>query len=107
MPTARKAHRPVGRRPADRFVEITGPADGDYATWWARARVTFPASLLGDLQTEDVGTMFAALGQIIVEHNFPATDGSLAPSLDLVDPYEGIVAIVDVLSSTLKTLPPR
>lgn len=97
--------RVAGRRPAPRTVEVTGL--GEYETWRAKARADFPARLLDPMETGKLGPIMDALDKIILEHNFPDTDGSIADSLSDVDPYDGVVHMAGQITEAITRLPPR
>lgn len=97
--------RPVAARPATRVVEVE--LAGEFAGWWARARADFPASLLADLGAGDPGRVVAVLEAIVLEHNLPTSDGSLASSIGAVDPYDGLLAIGRGIFEAIAKLPNR
>lgn len=102
----RQLRRRPAKRPAPRTVDVTIDA-GDFEGWSATCRVDFSAHVLVDLQSGDVARMLAALDAIIVDHNLPNGDGELAASMADVDPWAGLLAIVDELGEALRRLPPR
>ncbi len=97
--------RRAARKPSVRTVELHGT--GELAEWVARARVDFPAQWLVELQSHDFGKVLAVLDRVLVEHNFPDADGNVAATMADVDPFTGLLEIVDRLGDVLKTLPPR
>lgn len=102
--TARQ-RRAVGAKPKPRTVEVTG--SDLWATWACTARVDFPARLLADLQSGSVDRILAAMGVIIVSHNFPGEDGELAADLGSVDPYTGLVAMAGEVIDAIGKVPNR
>jgi hypothetical protein len=97
--------RKAGGRPAPRTIEVSGL--GEFADWWCRARVDFRTGWLADLSSGNVERIVAALGRIILEHNFPAESGEIAETLDDVDPYDGLMHVAGELADALGKLPPR
>lgn len=95
----------VGARPPVRYVEIE--LDGAYEGWHCRALADFPAFRLADLQSGDMVRVLDALSIIVTEHNFPQTDGTLAPELGLVDPYGGLTAAATAIFEEIARLPNR
>jgi hypothetical protein len=65
--------------PEPRTVTVKGT--GKYASWEVTARVDFPARVLFDLQSTDLGTFYAAFDRIVVAHNFPDDAGEVAASM--------------------------
>lgn len=104
--TSRRNGRKPAPRPAPRSVTVE-LTSGDFAGWSAVCRADFPASVLVDLQSADMARMLAALDRIIVDHNMPTTDGSIAETMADVDPWGGLLAIADELGEALQRLPPR
>lgn len=105
MPQPRRRPLTVAKRPAPRIVPIDLPAP--YTGWHARARADFPAKLLADLQTNDVDRVIRALDGIVIEHNFPNEEGTLAASIGDVDPYDAVVTLGIAVIDALGALPNR
>lgn len=102
LPVKRRA----AKRPTTRTVEV-GISSGDFEGWQATFRVDFPAKLLEDFESQSALRVMAALQQIVIEHNFPDSEGEVAASLMEVDPYTGLVAIADAYLEAIRALPPR
>ncbi len=100
------AKRRPAARPARRTVTAT-IEDGDFAGWSATAYADFPAGLLADLQSGDVGRIIGVLDRIVTEHNFPNDAGELAERMADVDPYQGLLAVAGELFDRLGKLPNR
>jgi hypothetical protein len=99
--------RKVAGRPEPRTVEVALGPDSDFPGWWCRAKADFPVRVLEDLQSGALERVIAALGRIIVEHNFPGEDGELAATLSDVDPARGLIAITAAISDGISSLPNR
>lgn len=102
----RPIRRRAARRPAPRVVTVTIEA-GDFAGWSATARADFPARLLADMQSGDIGRLLAVLDAIIVEHNFPNSEDGIAATMNDVDPYGGLVEVAGELFDAIGKLPNR
>lgn len=100
------ARRQVARKPAPRTAEAT-VSEGPYAGWYVKVRADFPAKLLAELQSGNIDRITAALDSIVVEHNLPGTDGTLAKSMADVDPYDGLFTLAGVAFDAIGKLPPR
>lgn len=71
-------------------------------------KADFPARLLVTLQKSDDPTeILTAFDSIVMDHNLPSADGSLAASLLDVDPYEGALAVIGAAFEAISKLPPR
>lgn len=101
-----RPRRTVARRPAPRSIEVELES-GEYAGWWCRVRVDFPAKVLRELQSNDVERILEAFGTIILEHNMPGADGELAATLGDVDPYDGLKVLAAEAFRRIDRLPPR
>lgn len=101
-----RPRRAVAKRPEPRTIEVA-ISEGDFEGWWALVRVDFPAALLEDIQSDNATRFLAASAKVIVEHNFPGTDGALAKTLADVDPYDGLVEIMRAFFDAKRSLPPR
>jgi hypothetical protein len=102
--------RPIRRqpasRPAPRTITVTIEA-GDFAGWSATARADFPARLLVKLESGKLSEVLEVLGEIIVDHNMPNSDGEIAASLADVDPYAGMLAVSNAIGEALGKVPNR
>ena len=98
--------RKAAKRPATRTVHVT-IAEGDFAGWECTARADFPASVLADLQSGDIGSIVDALGRIITDHNFPDEHDEIAETMREVDPYEGLLEVAGEVFTQLAKLPNR
>lgn len=94
----------IAHKPAERTVTVTGT--GEWSTWQATAKASFPARLLADLQSGNIDRIVTALDTIIVEHNFPGIEGKAEHMAD-VDPYEGLFAVAGEVFDAISRLPPR
>ena len=103
--TARKSGR-AAHRPAPRTVSVS-IAEGEFAGWEATARADFPASVLADMQGDDIGKIMAALDRVVITHNLPAEDGEVAARMADVDPYEGALKICEAIFDAIGKLPNR
>lgn len=103
LPTRRKS---TASRPTPRTVEVAVES-GDFQGWRATVRVDFPASVLGDMQSGNVEKIMRAAELVIVEHNMPDSEGYIATRLADVDPFGGIVAVLNLAMGAIKALPPR
>jgi hypothetical protein len=101
--TARRKGAP---RPKPRTIEA-GIAEGDFAGWKATVRIDFPAKLLGEFQSGNVDRILAAATLIVSDWNFPDSDGNVAETLADVDPFVGIVVVVNQAMGAIASLPPR
>lgn len=99
----RRPAKAVQRRTVHVLVE-----EGEYAGWEFTAYADFKARLLHDLQSGDVGRMFAAFDKIVVEHNFPDADDPsiIADSIADVD-RSAISDMADRLWDEIRKLPNR
>lgn len=95
----------VAKRPAGRTVQVD--LSGDFAGWSCTARGDFPAGLLADLASGDVGRIVSALDGIVLTHNFPGSDDQLAPNMAAVDPYDGLIAAGTAIFEAIGKLPNR
>lgn len=98
--------REAAKRPEARTVEVA-VSGGDFDGWAGTFRADFPAEVLYDLQSGNVERTIAAMAAIVVDHNFPDSDGEIANSLTDVDPYEGLIRVAFELIDTLANLPNR
>lgn len=98
--------RTAAKAPARRTVTAT-VSGGAFDGWEATAHVDFPARLLADLQSGDIGRILPALDKIITDHNMPDADGGVADSMGEVVPYDGMLEVARELLTTMQSLPPR
>lgn len=103
LPTRRKS---TAHRPKPRTVEVAVES-GDFEGWRATVRVDFPAKVLEDMQSGNVERIMRAAELVILEHNFPDSEGFVATRLTDVDPFGGIVAVLNLGMGAIKSLPPR
>lgn len=96
---------PVAPRPEPRTV-IVGVAEGRFAGWKARVLLDWPAELLEEFTSGDMARIMAGAERIIVEHNFPTTDGTHAPSLAKVDPVQGLLAVLKLVTAAVQSADP-
>lgn len=96
----------VARRPAPRTV-VVSIESGDFAGWGATAKADFPAGLLADLVSGDIGRIMKVLDTIIVDHNFPDSQDKLATSMAEVDPYAGLMEAAGQIFDAIGKLPNR
>lgn len=106
MSTVRQLKRRPAKRPAARTVTVT-IMSGDFEGWEATARADFPARLLTDLSSGDMGRIIAALDEIITEHNFPDAADELAETMADVDPYSGLIRVSTDIFDAIGKLPNR
>lgn len=95
----------VAPRPASRTVTVA--LTGEFAGWELTARADFPAAFLADLQSGQMDRIIAVLDTIVVEHNFPTTDGTLAASMGKVDPFDGLLVAGADIFAAIGKLPKR
>lgn len=98
-------HPVVAPRPETRFVEVH--LKGVFEGWYCKAKADFPASQLADLGSGDIGRIIEVLGAIVVDHNFPNGEGTLAEKIGDVDPYEGLLKAGEAIFEELGKLPNR
>ena len=98
--------RSTANRPKPRTIEVR-VAEGEYAGWQATIRIDFPASLLGDFQSGNVDKILAAAARVVIDHNFPDSEGFVATRLADVDPFVGIVVVINQAMGAIASLPPR
>jgi hypothetical protein len=80
---------------------------GPFAGWEAEARADFPASVLANLQSGDIGRIMEALDSIIISHNFPDSADQLAATMAEVDPYDGAIHMAGIIFDWINKLPNR
>lgn len=97
----------VAKRPPARTVDVTMPADSEFAGWRVIARADFPFRMIATLQSSNADDIIATLDAIVLEHNLPTTGGELASSMGDVDPYRGALAIAGEIFDALAKLPNR
>jgi hypothetical protein len=101
-----KVKRRAAKRPTVRTVQIT-VSEGDFAGWEATARADFPAGILADLQSGDLGRIIDALDTIVLDHNFPDSSDEVAATMREVDPYDGLLALSNEIFDAIGKLPNR
>ena len=102
--------RQIRRRPASRPAPRTVSVEirkGDFTGWEATARADFPARLLADLQSGQIGRIIDVLDAIIVDHNFPNEADELAERMGDVDPYAGLMEVAGAIFEAIGKLPNR
>jgi hypothetical protein len=92
-------------RPAPRTIRIDLPEP--YTGFYAIAKADFPARVLTDLQSGDFATAVDAFSRVVIEHNLPAEDGTTAPHLADVDPFDMVRIAMEKWGDELGKLPPR
>jgi hypothetical protein len=102
----RPIRRKPAKRPAIRTVHVL-LEDGDFAGWEATARADFPARLLSDLQSGNIGRIIGVLDAIVLDHNFPDEKDQLATSMGDVDPYDGLLEVAGGIFDAIGKLPNR
>jgi hypothetical protein len=102
----RPIRRRPAKRPATRTVEVVIKS-GDFEGWEATARADFPAKLLADLESGQIGKIITVLDAIIVSHNFPNADDEIAASMGDVDPYPGLMKVAGEIFDEIAKLPNR
>ena len=100
------ARRKPAKRPVSRTVTVA-IEEGDFAGWQATARADFPAGLLADLQSGDIGSIIGVLDKIITDHNFPDANDELAATMADVDPYDGLLTVSSEIFDAIGKLPNR
>lgn len=98
--------RQAAPRPAGRTVEVE-ISEGAYAGWRATCLVDYPIRLVRDLASGDLERVLAAIRRIVVDHNMPDESGEIAADVADVDPYGGLMAIMQALQEAQTRLPPR
>ena len=82
-------------------------AGGDFDGWSATCRADFRADWIADLQSGDIGKVIGVLDAIVLDHNMPSDDDTIAESMGQVDPYEGLLRVAGELFEAIAKLPPR
>lgn len=101
----RKLHRKAAKRPTPRTVTVTGT--GDFEGWEATARADFPAGLIADLQSGDIGRIIHVLDVIVLDHNMPDANDEIAKTMAEVDPYTGLMEMASEIFDAIGKLPNR
>lgn len=104
--TTRRADARAAARPPARTIEVE-LTEGPFAGWRCTARADFPASVLEQLQSDQIADIVGAFDRIVIDHNFPNEHDDVATSMGEVDPYDGLLAVVGEVFDRLGTLPPR
>lgn len=99
--------RKAAKRPKLRTVTFTAPDDSDYPGWSITIRADFPAKRLAAFQSGRIADMIEALDGIVIDHNLPDENDEIASTLNDVDPYEGLLFVVDGAMDEIAKLPPR
>ena len=106
MTAVRQIRRTAARRPSPRLVSVV-IGTGDYEGWEATARADFPAGLLADLTSNDIGRIMHVLDVIVTDHNMPDSSDQVAKSMADVDPYQGLMAVAGEIFDAISKLPNR
>ena len=88
------------------------PLHGAYEGFSIKAWINFPQKLLTQAQTGDPDVQAAALGQIVVEHNFVDFDGEPFPPPDdpacwTECPLDLLACVFTAIAERFGKLPPR
>jgi hypothetical protein len=98
-----KGTLPVAKAPEPRTVTVRG--EGVWEGWEVTAKADFPASVLIGLTSEDQATFYTALDRIVIEHNLPNEQGTLADSMAEVQPREGARYMSGLIFEAIAALP--
>lgn len=97
--------RRAAKKPAPRTVTVS--LTGEFEGWEMTAKADFPAKVLALLQSDMIDDITTALDKIVVDHNFPDSDGEVAKTMADVDPFEGMRNAAMQLFEELGKLPNR